>query len=279
MLGTGAREVEDRQLLDVPVLTVQALLINPDLVGRTLAEEAQGEWTRNLYLRAITRGGVEIPLAPRITLERGDILHVVGPETVVNKVASRIGPVIAPAAETDFATLGLAIFLGGLVEVLLTVSVGGMQISLSSSVGVLLAGLLVGHLRTRYPLFGGIPDGAIGLMTSLGLAAFIAMTGLQAGPIFLSSLAEAGLRILLGGMVVTTTPMVVGLLFGRHILRMNPILLLGALAGAQTTTAAMAAVQERSGSPTAVLGYTPAYPIGHVLLATWGTVIVGLTAA
>jgi len=112
-----------------------------------------------------------------------------------------------------------------------------------------------------------------------GLAAFIAMTGLQAGPIFLSSLAEAGLRILLGGMVVTTTPMVVGLLFGRHILRMNPILLLGALAGAQTTTAAMAAVQERSGSPTAVLGYTPAYPIGHVLLATWGSVIVGLTAA
>ena len=94
----------------------------------------------------------------------------------------------------------------------------------------------------------------------------------------MSSLAEAGLRILLGGMVVTITPMVVGLLFGRHILRMNPILLLGALAGAQTTTAAMAAVQERSGSPTAVLGDTPAYPIGHVLLATWGTVIVGLTA-
>jgi putative transport protein len=66
--------------------------------------------------------------------------------------------------------------------------------------------------------------------------------------------------------------------FGRHALRMNPVLLLGALAGAQTATAAMAAVQDRSGSPVAVLGYTAAVPIGQVLLTSWGTVIVGLVA-
>jgi putative transport protein len=55
---------------------------------------------------------------------------------------------------------------------------------------------------------------------------------------------------------------------------MNPIMLLGALAGGQTVTAAMAAVQERSGSPVAVLGYTPAYPVANILLTTWGSVIV-----
>ena len=59
---------------------------------------------------------------------------------------------------------------------------------------------------------------------------------------------------------------------------MNPILLLGGLAGAQTMTAGMAAVQDRSGSTVAVLGYTPAVPIGHILLTTWGTVIVGIVA-
>ena len=60
---------------------------------------------------------------------------------------------------------------------------------------------------------------------------------------------------------------------------MNPILLLGALTGAQTVTAAMAALQERSGSPVAVLGYTPAYPIGNILLTTWGTVLVAVIAS
>lgn len=279
LLGDGPQEVDDRQLLDVPVTTVQVRLTARDLIGRTLAEVAQGEWARSLYLREITRGEEKLPVAPGIALERGDILHLVGPETIVERAASRIGPVIAPVTETNFVTLGIAIFLGGLVGVLLTVPIGGIRVSLSSSVGCLLAGLVVGHLRTRFPLFGGIPDGAINLMTALGLAAFVAMTGLHAGPIFFHALAEAGLGLLFGGMVVTATPMVLGLLFGRYVLRMNPILLLGALAGAQTMTAGMAAVQDRSGSPVAVLGYTPAYPLGHILLTTWGTVIVGLIAA
>lgn len=59
---------------------------------------------------------------------------------------------------------------------------------------------------------------------------------------------------------------------------MNPVLVLGAIAGAQTMTAALAAVQDRSGSPVAVLGYTPALPVGHILLTTWGTIIVGVIA-
>ena len=279
LLGRGPQEVEDRQLLDVPVATVQVLVSNREVAGRTLADLVQGPWTRHLYLRSITRGGAELPIAPGVTLERGDILQLVGPETVVTRAASRIGSVIAPSSATDFVTLGLAIFLGGLVGVVLTVPIGGMRISLSSSVGTLLAGLVVGHLRTRHPLFGRIPDGAVNLMTSLGLAAFVGMTGLHAGPIFLTALAQAGIGLLFGGMLVTAVPMLVGLYFGRYVLKMNPILLLGALAGAQTMTAGMAAVQEQSASPVAVLGFTPAVPFGHILLTTWGTVIVGLIAA
>ena len=113
----------------------------------------------------------------------------------------------------------------------MTFSVGGVKISLSTSVGTLLAGLLVGYLRTHYPLFGRIPDGAISLMTSLGLAAFVGLTGIHAGPIFLSALREAGIGLLFGGMVVTLLPQVIGFFFGHFVLRMNPILLLGALTG------------------------------------------------
>ena len=197
----------------------------------------------------------------------------------MQKAAATIGAIVAPNPTIDFIVLGLAIFLGGVVGVLLTFSVGGITISLSTSVGTLLAGLLVGHLRTRYPLFGRIPDGAIALMTSLGLAAFVGLTGIHAGPIFLSALKEAGLGLLLGGVVVTLSPQIVGLAFGHFALRMNPILLLGALTGAQTVTAAMAAIQERSGSPVAVLGYTPAYPIANILLTTWGTIVVAVIAS
>ena len=279
VLGPRAEEVEDRELLDIPVSVADVLLTRRDLAGRSIDDVAKEDWARSLYLRRITRGGQDIPLAPGITVERGDILRLVGPEAVVSRAAKRIGVIVAPTTATDFFVLGLAIFLGGLVGVLVTFPIGDMRISLSTSVGTLLAGLVVGHLRTRFPLFGRIPDGAVSLMTALGLAAFVAMTGLHAGPVFVSAIAEAGIGLLFGGMVVTIMPMIVGLYVGRYLLRMNPILLLGGLAGAQTMTAGMAAVQDRSGSPVAVLGYTPAVPIGHILLTTWGTVIVGVIAS
>src|SRR4051812_39414382 len=192
-------------------MAADILLISPKLAGRSLADVSREDWTRGLYLRSVSRGGQEIPIAAGVVLQRGDLLRVVGPEPAVQKAASTIGVIIAPSSTIDFVVLGLAIFLGGVVGVLLTFSVGGMRISLSTSVGTLLAGLLVGHLRTRYPLFGRIPDGAVALMTSLGLAAFVGLTGIHAGPTFLSALKEAGIGLLLGGMVVTLVPQIVGL--------------------------------------------------------------------
>ena len=99
-------------------------------------------------------------------------------------------------------------------------------------------------------------SGTVGVQTTAQTAAFDEGTGVA------------------GATPVTLLPQVIGLLVGHLVLRMNPILLLGALAGSQTVTAAMAAIQERSGSPVAVLGYTPSYPVSNILLTIWGGVMV-----
>ncbi|KGT75465.1 transporter [Bradyrhizobium japonicum] len=273
-IGPRAEEVEDRELLDIPLISADVILINPKLAGMTLEAASRESWTRTLYLRSLSRGSQQIPVGAGVVLQRGDLLRIVGPEPTVQTAAKSIGAIVAPSTSIDFIVLGLAIFCGGLIGTLLSFSVGGVNISLSTSVGTLLAGLFVGALRTRYPLFGQIPDGAISLMTSLGLAAFVGLTGIHAGPIFLSALRETGLSLLLGGMAVTLLPQIVGFCFGHFVLRMNPILLLGGLTGSQTVTAAMAALQERAGSPVPVLGYTPAYPVANILLTTWGSVMV-----
>jgi putative transport protein len=278
VLGTTGSEVEDHELLDVPVASFDVFLTSKELAGKTVGEIARSDAVRSLFLRQITRGGQVIPIARGTELQRGDVLRVVGPEPVVERAAKLIGPIVRPTEATDFVTLGFAIFLGGVVGVLVAFPVGNMHISLSTSVGVLLAGLMVGHLRSTHPLFGRIPDGAVSLMTSLGLAAFVAMTGLHAGPIFVEAVREAGIGLLIGGVFVTLIPQFAGLYFARYVLKMNPLLILGGLAGAQTMTAGLAAVQERSGSPVAVLGYTGTVAIGHILLTTWGAVIVALTA-
>ena len=274
LIGPRAEEIEDKELLDFAVIAADVLLIEAKLAGMTLGEASDQDWARGLYLRSLSRGAQELPIAANVALQRGDLLRIVGPESIVKRAAEKIGTIVSPNPSIDFVVMGLAIFLGGLVGVLVSFPVGGIKLSLSTSVGTLLAGLLVGNLRTHYPLFGRIPDGAISLMTSLGLAAFVGLTGIHAGPVFVSALREAGIGLLLGGAVVTLLPQIVGFCMGHFALRMNPILLLGALTGGQTVTAAMAAVQERSGSPVAVLGYTPAYPVANILLTTWGSIIV-----
>jgi putative transport protein len=75
---------------------------------------------------------------------------------------------------------------------------------------------------------------------------------------------------------MTLTPMISGLFFGRYVLKVNPALLVGGLAGARTMIAGVAAAQEKSDSPVATLGYSCTAAFGHIFLTTRGTVIVAL---
>src|SRR4051812_37810019 len=122
LIGSRAEEIEDKELLDVPILAADILLISPKLAGKSLADVSGEDWTRGLYLRSVSRGGQEIPIAAGVVLQRGDLLRVIGPEPAVQKAASNIGVIVAPSSTIDFIVLGLAIFLGGGVGVLLTFS-------------------------------------------------------------------------------------------------------------------------------------------------------------
>jgi len=276
-LGRAADEVDDRELLDIPVATYEIYVTDKAVIGRTLKEIASrlGEM-RGVFLRSILRGGVSIPIAPGTIIERGDVLSITGPEPAVLRAKDRLGVVVMPGERTDFVALCLAIVAGGILGLALVLPVGGLRIVIGTSVGTLILGLLVGYAHSIRPTFARIPDGAIQLMISLGLAAFIAMIGLGAGPHFLGALREAGVGLFFGGIVVTIVPPLFGLYFGRYVLKLNPLLLLGGIAGAQTMTAGMAALQERSRSTVPVLGYSGTVAIGHILLTTWGTVIIHL---
>jgi putative transport protein len=276
---TTAEEVEDREALDVPTAAYDVFVTSKDLHGKMLEEIARDtEAVRSVFLRGISRRGHEIPVGPRTRIERADVLRLIGPEHAVAKVAASVGQVVTPTDTTDFVALGIGILVGALIGIAIVVPVGAMKIAIGTSVGTLIAGLLTGYLHSTRPLFGRIPDGAISFMSAIGLAGFVAMIGLGAGPHFVEALRESGVGLFFGGMVVTLVPLVTGLYFGRYVLRLNPLLLLGGMAGALTMTAGLAAVQERSGSTVAVLGYSGTVAIGHILLTTWGTVIVWLIA-
>ena len=274
----GARigpEVDDKGLLDIPVETLDVVVTSRSLAGKTLADLARLEVARGVFLRSLTRAGQEMPLAATTRIDRGDVLRLIGIKSEVERVVPELGYADRPTNETDMVFVGTGIVLGGFVG-LLAVTIAGIPLTLTASGGALIMGLVFGWLRAVYPMFGRIPEPAIWVFDTVGLCTFIGVVGLSAGPSFFAGLQQTGLSLVVVGLVSALLPHTIGILFGRYVLKMSPLIVLGACAGAGTITAALRAIQDESRSSVPALGYTVPYAIGNILLTAWGPVLVAM---
>jgi putative transport protein len=156
---------------------------------------------------------------------------------------------------------------------------GQLEVGLSMFVGALLGGLVFGWLRSIAPGAGQVPESSLWLFDSIGLAGFLAVVGIDAGPNFVRGVSESGLELVLAAVVVCALPHIATILVGRYVLGMHPGIVLGVCSGAGTSAPALAAVQERANSKVPALAYGVSYALGNVLLALWGSVMVMLIGA
>jgi len=271
----GAEEVEDRELLDVPAESVNVVVTKTAVAGRTIEELAGESFTRGVYLTRIARGltSVEIPVLPKTRIRRGDVLTVVGTQVHTGVVEKAVGYADRPSEATDMVWVGIAILLGGLFGAIV-LPVGGVPITLSTSGGALIAGLVMGWLRGVHPTFGRVPAGALWIMNSVGLNVFIAIVGISSGPQFVSGLQAAGVSLFLWGILATSVPMLLAPFIGKYLFRFDPAINLGCCGGARTSTASVGMVGEVAQSNVPMLGYTVPYAVSNTLLTLWGLVIV-----
>lgn len=268
-------EVSDKALLDFPVESLDVVVTNRKIAGKQLVELSRLELAHGVFLAKLFRAGLEIPVAADTRIDRGDVMRLIGTVADVERAARDIGYPDRSTAATDMIFVGTGIFLGGLVG-LLSVVVWGVPLTLTASGGALVMGLVFGWLRSVYPFFGRIPEAAVWIFDTLGLCIFIAIVGLSAGPSFVTGLQAAGITLVGVGLASALIPHTLGILVGRYVLRMNPLIVLGACAGAGTITAALRAVQDKAQSSYPALGYTVPYAVGNILLTAWGPVLVAM---
>jgi putative transport protein len=269
-------EISDPGLLDYPSETLDVRVTRREVDGKTLgelAEMGQHQRSRGVFLRALLRGGHELPFNAGTKILRGDVLRVSGSQREVERTAKLIGYPIRLSDASDVTLIGLGIFLGAIVG-LLSIRVGEIPISLSTSGGTLLAGLIFGWLRSVHPNFGNIPRAGLWVFNNVGLSMFAAVVGIQAGPQFVQGLQQAGITLFLAGVIVTMVPMLFALLIGKYLFKMHPGILLGACAGAHASTAALSVVQDAASSRVPALGFTVCFAVANTLLTIWGVVIV-----
>jgi putative transport protein len=272
-LHTQLAEIHDPTLLDLPATRIDVFVTSKEFSGRTVRQLADEPFARGVHIRRMTRNMVEIPILPETEVLRGDILTLAGTVRHVEAAVKALGVADRPLETTDLMTVAAGIFVGGLIGAI-TVQLGGIPIGLSTSGGALLAGLVLGYLRTIRPTFGRIPAPALVLMNTLGLNVFIAIVGINAGPGFVAGLQQVGLSLFLWGIVATSVPMILAVLLGYHVFKFHPAILFGACAGVRTTTAALGMIQDAAKSKVPALGYGMPYAIGNTLLTIFGMAVV-----
>ncbi len=275
VLGKYGNEVSDVELLDVPAEAVDVVLTNKAYNGKTLIELVKTDFARGVYLNKITRGAtpVNIPILAQTKVYRGDILRIAGLGASVAEAVKNLGYADRPTTATDMVFVGLGIVVGGLVGAIV-VPVHGIPITLSTSGGALIAGIIIGWLRGVRPTFGRIPAPALWFMNSVGLNVFIAVVGLTAGPTFVAGIKQAGIGLFLWGLLATSVPMLLAPWIGKYIFRFDPAINLGCCGGARTSTASVAMIADVAKSDVPMLGYTVPYAVSNTLLTMWGLVIV-----
>ncbi|HLZ68115.1 MAG TPA: aspartate-alanine antiporter [Aliidongia sp.] len=269
-------EVDDAELLAYATEETDLVVTSKKAANRTVGElerDGLAQFGRPLFLLRVSRGGQDLTPTPDLVLQRWDVLTVRGPRKQVEQLGKDLGYVDRATSQSDIAFMAAGVVIGSLVGAI-TVHVGGIPLSLSPSVGTLVAGLVFGYLRSVYRTFGRIPEPAVWVFNNVGLNGFIAVVGLNAGPGLVSGLESNGISLFLAGVAVTLVPLIVAVLLGRYVFKFHPAVLFGACAGARSSSAALGAVQEAAKSAVPVIGYTVPYAVSRLVLAVFGVLVL-----
>ena len=278
MNAAFGEEVDEPLALSYPARNAEVVLTQAEFAGSTLrqVQDRVGPVGRHgVFLSKVVRQGLELPLLDGTVFRRGDVAHLSGRPDEVDALAQRIGRVVTHNHKTDLVFHMLGVVAGSLLGVL-SAHIGAIPIELGVGGGVLVVGLILGWVHSRYPAVGDFPHAAQWAFSEFGLTAFAAVVGLLAGPKAISAIQTQGTSLVLASLFVTLVPPVLTLYFGKFFLKLHPMILLGGLAGAQTEAASMNTILEESKSQTPVLGFTVCYAVSNVLLAVWGPIIVAL---
>ncbi|MFH9739902.1 aspartate-alanine antiporter [Streptomyces roseolus] len=266
--------------LDTPLATQQVSLTDASAAGKSLDQlttEHPEIASGGVYVTDVLRNESHLPATPETVVQRGDVLTLVGARSSLGRLASKVGSTVRNDA-TDFIYLGLGIAAGSLLGQVV-VKFGDVPMSLGTGGGCLVSGLLFGWFRSRTQTFGAFPPQAATTLKDMGLAIFIACTGLVSGPQAWPLLKEYGALLPFAGVAMVLVPATISLVVGRKLLKIEKPLLIGAIAGQQCSTPAITSVTQVAQSSVPMLGYTITYTLSNFLLPLTGPLLVGILGA
>ena len=276
-MGLIGPEVPDAKVLNIPLDQAEILVTNKEVVGKELKDFRTAEFAGQIGLRYIERGGVPIPVGLNTKVERFDVLFIAGIKSAVDKAAALFGKVARPSTATDLLTLSVGMILGFLIGAI-GFPIAGSNVGLGNAGGLLVSGVIVSSIVSRVRFFGNTPNAARNILEDLGLMVFIGIVGVNAGAALVSQLTGAvALKIFIAGFILTTVPPIIVWAIGYHMMKINPAVLMGGVAGARSHSGPAREAAKEIGSSVPWIGFPVGYAVSGVLLTVFGYVAMIMT--
>lgn len=266
-------EVSDHELLTFGTENLPVVVSKSGAAGLTLGELRNMSYMHGVTVNKVTRNDMLMPLKKRLKLEKGDVITLVGLPEDVDVAVPEIGFSDRPTMESDMVFIGLGIAIGCLLGAIV-IKCGNIPLTLSTSGGAIISGLILGWLRTKRPSFGHIPRSVIWFMDNAGLNLFIAVVGITSGPSFISGLKAVGPQLFFIGIACTVIPLIICIFIANKIFKFPAAVTLGCVAGSRNAVAALGAIQDSLDSTLPVMGYTVTYAVSSVMLIISGMIAV-----
>ena len=166
----------------------------------------------------------------------------------------------------------LAIALGVIIG---AIKIPGINFSLGTSGGTLVAGLIIGHFGHFGALDMRVPKVTLNHFRELGLVLFLIGAGVPGGVNFVSAVGQTPLAIVYG-VILTTVPMIVGFILAKCVFKLSLFNCLGSITGGMTSTPALGALIATAGTDEVTSAYAATYPVALVCVVILSKLIVML---
>ncbi len=245
------------------LLNRRILVTKPEVNGKRLGELRLRQSCGGINITRINRAGIDLVATPRLSLQVGDRVNVVGTPAAIEAVEKVLGNSMKRLNEPNLIPLFLGIALGvflGSIPLLLPGIPRPVKLGLAG--GPLIVAILFSRFGSRYGLVTYTTTSANLMLREVGITIFLASVGISAGDGFVDTLLRGGGASWVAyGFLITFLPLIIVGLIARRFFRLNYFTLMGLLSGSTTDPPALAYSNATAGNDAPAVGYATVYPL------------------
>lgn len=247
--------------LDHKLVSRRIIITKPEINGKTIGNLR----LRNVYdinVTRVNRAGMDLIGDPKLQLQIGDRLTVVGSQSSINKIESFLGNSLKRLREPNLISIFIGIALGILLGSIPFMIPGIPQpVKLGLAGGPLIVSILISKFGPRYKMVTYTTMSANLMLREIGISLFLACVGLEAGEGFIQTIVTGGYMWVGYGIIITVVPVLIVGTIGRLVLKMNYFTLMGVLSGSMTNPPALSFANTVAGNDSPAVSYATVYPL------------------